>query len=111
MNLLLDTHTFIWWDANARQLSENARTLITDTSNSVYLSLASVWEIQIKRNLGKLELRKPIQEILREQRRNGINLLPITLDHLIRLKSLGDYHRDPFDRLLIGALPEKDLSL
>ena len=70
MNLLLDTHTFIWWDADARQLSENARTLITDTSNSVYLSLASIWELQIKRNLGKLELRKPINEILREQRRN-----------------------------------------
>ena len=111
MNLLLDTHTFIWWDSNASHLSQKAQALIGDPSNSIYLSLVSIWEIQIKRNLGKLQIRKPIQDILTEQRANGVNTLQIEIKHLIELDNLPNHHKDPFDRLLIAQAASEGLTL
>lgn len=103
MKLLLDTHSFIWWDGQSKKLSAAASTALQDTANEVWLSLASVWEMQIKIQLGKMRLRLPLAEIVAEQQqRNRLQTLPITMEHIFALAQLPAHHGDPFDRLLIA---------
>ena len=102
MNGLLDTHTFIWWDSDPGRLSGAARAFILDPSNVVLLSVASMWEIVIKHALGKLQLQKSLDAIVREQQANGIQVLPIRLEHVLAVAGLPAIHSDPFDRLLIA---------
>ncbi len=103
MKLLLDTHTFIWWDSAPAKLSEAALSLYRDSANQLVLSVTCLWEIQIKRQLGKLDLRLPMAEIVaHQQKTNGIALLPIFQEHILALEALPFHHRDPFDRLLVA---------
>jgi PIN domain nuclease of toxin-antitoxin system len=103
MKLLLDTHTFMWWDSNPNQISSQTLSLLKKPENQVIVSLVSVWEIQIKTHLGKLELQAPLSEIiLRQQTENGVSLLAIALPHILELDHLPWHHKDPFDRLLIA---------
>ncbi len=103
MKFLLDTHTFMWWDSNPNQISSQTLSLLKKPENQVIVSLVSVWEIQIKTNLGKLELKAPLSEIiLRQQTENGVSLLTIALPHILELDHLPWHHKDPFDRLLIA---------
>ena len=103
MKLLLDTHTFLWWDNDPSRLSARALSLCSDTANELILSVTSLWEMQIKRQLGKLELRLPLAEILEHQQStNGIVVLPITRTEVLALDRLPTPHRDPFDRLLVA---------
>jgi PIN domain nuclease of toxin-antitoxin system len=103
MKLLLDTHAFIWWDGDQSKLSPAARSACESPANSLFLSLASVWEMQIKVQLGKLNLRLPLAEILRDQQaHNGLILEAVILDDILGLEQLPPHHRDPFDRLLIS---------
>jgi PIN domain nuclease of toxin-antitoxin system len=103
VKLLLDTHTFIWWDSAPAKLSAAALTLCRDPANQLVLSVVSLWEIQIKRQLGKLDLRLPMTEILaHQQATNGVVLLPIVKEHVLALEALPFHHRDPFDRLLVA---------
>jgi PIN domain nuclease of toxin-antitoxin system len=106
---LLDTHTFIWLNGKSSMLSERAAALCSDPANLLLLSLASLWEMQIKLGLGKLTLPAPLAEIIATQQgTNGIRLLPIELPHVLELTSLPDHHKDPFDRMLIAqAIIEK----
>jgi len=105
MDVLLDTHVFLWWNSADTRLSPRVNTLLQDTQNRLFLSLASVWEIQIKIQLGKLHLPSQLVHILAQQQAiNGLQLLPIELHHILELGALADIHRDPFDRLLtVGA--------
>jgi PIN domain nuclease of toxin-antitoxin system len=103
MKLLLDTHSFLWWDLQPGRLSANARSALHDPSNQLLLSVASVWEMQIKLQIGRLNLNMPLdQMIARQRRRNRIRILPVTLAHVLALQSLPLQHKDPFDRLLIA---------
>ncbi len=103
MKLLLDTHAFIWWDSEPARLSPQALALCQDRVNVVLLSVVSVWEMQIKLQLGRLNLDLPIAEVIEsQQQRNGIEVLPITLTHVLALENLPAHHKDPFDRLLIA---------
>jgi PIN domain nuclease of toxin-antitoxin system len=103
MKLLLDTHTFMWWDSNPNHISSQTLSLLKKPENQVIVSLVSVWEIQIKTHLGKLELEAPLSEIiLRQQTENGVSLLTIALPHILELDHLPWHHKDPFDRLLIA---------
>ena len=103
MNLLLDTHTFIWWDSAPKKLSPQVLTLCHDQDNTILLSVASVWEMQIKLQLGKLQLRLPLEEILKNQQQtNNIRVLEVTLAHVLALDGLPAPHKDPFDRLLVA---------
>lgn len=87
MKYLLDTHTFVWLDSASINLSPEVRKIIADTSNVLYLSLTSVWEMQIKLQTGKLHLRASLQKIIKDQQGlNRIELLPITLDHIMYLE-------------------------
>ncbi|ASC74135.1 PIN domain nuclease [Halomicronema hongdechloris C2206] len=103
MKLLLDTHTFIWWDSQSSQIPEGTLDLLKSPDNELLLSLVSVWEIQIKAHLGKLELKAPLLDIVqRQESQNGVVILPIALAHIIELDQLPWHHKDPFDRLLIA---------
>ena len=86
MKLLLDTHAFIWWDSSPSKFSKTALSLIQNTDNIVLLSVISVWEIQIKSQIGKLSIASPIADIVRaQQNTNNIEILPIALNHAIAL--------------------------
>lgn len=102
MKLLLDTHTFIFWDSQPSKLSQRALELLINKDNLRLLSVLSLWEIQIKHQLGKLTLNKTLEEIIIVQKNNSIEILPITVEHILALDSLPMYHKDPFDRLLIA---------
>jgi PIN domain nuclease of toxin-antitoxin system len=111
MKLLLDTHTFIWWDSDPSQLSSRASTFLQDPTNSVWLGVVSVWEMVIKSQLGKLTFRLPLAEILAQQQANGLQILPISLDHSLAVESLPAIHRDPFDRMLAAQSIVEDMEL
>jgi PIN domain nuclease of toxin-antitoxin system len=112
MKYLLDTHTFLWWNSQSTRLSKVAFSLIQAKANTLLLSLASVWEIQIKLQLGKLNLPAPLAEIIeRQQTNNNIELLPIHLSHILALHNLPNHHRDPFDRMLIAQAQVENLVL
>jgi PIN domain nuclease of toxin-antitoxin system len=103
MRYLLDTHTFIWVIQDLKQISEEAQKRLTEPDVKLYLSLASIWEISIKVSTGKLNLQEPLGEFLREQLvLNVIDVLPITFEHVTKVRELPFHHRDPFDRLIIA---------
>ena len=103
MNLLLDTHTFIWLVGEKYLLSSKATAAILDTSNTLYLSTASVWEMQIKLQTGKLTLPSSLDQIVQEQQNiNGVSILTIQLGHIYGLAALPLHHKDLFDRLIIA---------
>ena len=112
MKLLLDTHAFIWWDSESSKLSSQALAFCQDRANTVLLSVASIWEMQIKLQLGKLRLNLPLAKVIESQQQtNGIEVLPIILSHVLELDNLPAYHRDPFDRLLIAQARVEDAVL
>jgi PIN domain nuclease of toxin-antitoxin system len=112
MRVLLDTHSFLWFITGDDKLSNRAKDLITDLSNQVLVSVASLWEISIKASLGKLILSRPFEELIPEQLAlNEIDGLPINLDHLAKLINLPFYHRDPFDRLIIAQELVEELPI
>jgi PIN domain nuclease of toxin-antitoxin system len=99
----LDTHAFIWWDSDPVKLSQRALAMCQDRANTMLLSVASVWEMQIKLQLGKLKLNRPLAEVIEAQRQlNHIEVLPVTLEHVLALESIPAHHKDPFDRILIA---------
>ena len=107
--LLLDTHTFLWWVDDARNLTARARRAIANVNNECYLSIASCWEMAIKASLDKLRLAKPVDRFISEQlAANDFTLLDIRLQHVAKVETLPFHNRDPFDRLLVAqALNEK----
>lgn len=112
MRLLLDTHTFIWWDSEPAKLSAQALALCQDRQNSLLLSVASAWEMQIKLQLDKLKLTLPLSELLESQRQtNYLEILPILLPHVLALQQLPAHHKDPFDRLLIAQAAVEDVVI
>ena len=103
MNLLLDSHVFIWAYDEQHKLSQTARQEISNPANSLFLSVASAWEIQIKIKLGKFKLQDPLADVINEQKHvNGLKILPVKLSHALYLENLPLHHKDPFDRLLIS---------
>ena len=99
MNLLLDTHTVLWWLDDAPALSAAARQAIADPDNTVYLSAVVVWEMRIEQALGKLVLPEEFGDVLRRQ---SFTELPVTVDHAHAVAALPAVHRDPFDRMLVA---------
>jgi len=103
MNLLLDTHVFIWWDSEPGKLSGRALELCEDSGNTLVLSTGSLWEIQIKCQLGKIKLGKPLREIVGEQEEaNKIKTLSVEDRHVYELDNLPLIHKDPFDRIIVA---------
>src|SRR3954469_23437059 len=104
MRLLLDANALLWWRDASRRLSRRARDEIGDGRNEIIISAATLWEIAIKRGLGKLRFYDDLEEVMQEE---AFALLPIAYAHLRAFYALPLHHRDPFDRLLIAqALAE-----
>jgi PIN domain nuclease of toxin-antitoxin system len=103
MKLLFDTHAFIWWADNPSQLSPKVIAACKDQDNILFLSVASIWEIQIKVQIGKLKLKIGWEQLVQEEiEQNKLRLLPVIFKHIPELDRLPLHHRDPFDRLLIA---------
>jgi len=108
MDLILDTHTLIWFINGDHQLPNKSIHLIQNLENKCFISIASIWEIAIKLSLGKLDLNGGFDEIAKIMTRYDFELLPITFNHIQTLLSLDFHHRDPFDRIIISqGLVEK----
>lgn len=102
--LLVDTHALLWWLTDDRALSRTAREALADPANEPLVSAASVWEIAIKRSLGKLSAPEDLPERISEE---GFSWLAISPAHAWQVRELPAHHRDPFDRMLIAqALTE-----
>jgi len=108
MKAILDTHAFLWALAGDARMSRHARDVFAG-STDLFLSMASIWEILIKVQSGKLNLPQPAGPyVLSRLAENRIKTLPISIDHLLAIERLPRHHRDPFDRMLIAQSMEED---
>lgn len=109
---LLDTHIFIWADSEPERLSKLAINLINDPNHQIYLSLASLWEMQIKLQLGKLTLSMTLVELIKDiEKSQNFIFLPIEKSHILALANLPMIHKDPFDRLIIAQALSEDMTI
>ena len=106
MKLRLDTHALLWWLSDDAKLGQAVRELITDPANDVLVSVASLWEVQVKVRVGKLTADLP--EILAEMQNQAFDLLQIAPAHLLGLGLLPRHHGDPWDHLLIAQARAED---
>ena len=108
MRLLLDTHALIWLISDNPDVSPNVREAVNDPDNEVFVSVASVWEISIKRSRGRLDAPENLVEQLKN---SDYTTLLVNLDHADRAGRLPLHHRDPFDRMLVAQAQTEDLVL
>jgi PIN domain nuclease of toxin-antitoxin system len=106
--MLVDTHALLWWLSDDAALSAPARTAIADPANEPLVSAATVWEIAIKRALGKLTAPDDLPDLIVDE---GFSWLPITPSHAWQVRELPAHHRDPFDRLLIAQATSEHLPI
>lgn len=109
MKLLLDTHVLLWSLNDSDRLGPTARSLLADRANDVLVSVASLWEIALKSQVGKL--RADLQGISNAITRSGVALLGINVAHLVALTGLPRHHKDPFDHLLIAQAMSENAAL
>lgn len=108
MRLLVDTHALLWWREDSPQLSQRARREIADSNNEICVSVATLWEIILKRSAGKLNFPDDLQQILQEE---SFALIPIGLQHLRTIERLPFLHKDPFDRMLVAQAIAEGMPL
>ena len=111
MRVLLDTHIAMWTFFQQRRLSVKARSLIEDRQNSLIFSTASLWEIAIKRALGKREFQFDPRVLRRAMLDDGYEELPVLGQHAVEVDSLPPIHKDPFDRILIAQAMVEGITL
>ena len=112
MNLLLDTHAFLWAVGADPRLSERAGLAFLDPQNRLFFSIVSYWELCIKHALGKLDLASNWQRAFdNEMAANGIHWVPLEKEHCLGIIDLPPYHRDLFDRLLVSQAMQEDLMI
>ena len=108
MKLLLDTHAALWWLADDDRIGEKVIRHLTDDTNQVLISAVVVWEVAIKRSLGKLDAPEDLGPTLLSA---GAQPLPVTLEHAAAVEKLPWRHRDPFDRLLVAQALTEDAAI
>ncbi len=113
MTYLLDTQVIIWALENDPQLPESIQETIDNPGHDIFITAVSLWEIAIKRSIGKLELNCPLDDVQSQITDKGVNTLPIIVKHLMAVEKLGfvGKHRDPFDRLIISQAIVEDMTL
>jgi len=111
MAYLLDTHTFLWFVAGDSQLPISINKKLSDINQSCFLSIASLWEIAIKKQIGKLDLKIGFDELFRFAERNQIEIIAINETHLTTLLGLDFLNNDPFDRIIVSQAISEDLTL
>jgi PIN domain nuclease of toxin-antitoxin system len=108
MKLLLDTHAFLWWLNDDKKLGPKARQAVEEPGNLVYVSVATAWEIALKRASGKLDAPGDIAEWIEQ---SAFSDLPIEVEHAVVSAELPKHHNDPFDRLVIAQAQLEDMTL
>jgi PIN domain nuclease of toxin-antitoxin system len=112
MRAILDTHACLWWITNNPQLSQPIRDIISNPNNTLYLSVASSWEIIIKSNIGKLPLPEPPTQFIQAcLSANRFESMAISLAHVLQVDTLPNHHKDPFDRILIAQAQVEDMPI
>ena len=111
MNVLLDTHTFIWYIEGNTSLTEKAREIIEFSADNVYLSIISLWEIAIKTGKNKLSMQNEYDDLLDVLNSLNIEVLPITFVDTQIYKNLPLHHSDPFDRMIISQAINNSLTI
>ena len=111
MKILLDTHLLLWAAGEPQRLSTQARTLIDDPDNELLFSAASLWEVSIKRGLGREDFNVDARLLRRGLLDNGYTELPIISDHVVATESLPLIHKDPFDRILVAQATVEGVTL
>lgn len=111
MKLLLDTHLTLWAAGEPRRLSRQARGLIDNPGNELFFSPASLWEVVIKRGLGRADFKVDARVLRRGLLDNGYAELPIVSEHVVAIDSLPPIHKDPFDRVLVAQATVEGITL
>lgn len=112
MRLLLDTHVFLWLMEAPERVSAAALAACENGDNEIFLSTASIWEMQIKAAIGKLRLQTPVARLVADEREaNQLQVLPIHLRHVLELDGLPARHADPFDRMLVAQAVVEQMTL
>ena len=111
MKFLLDTHLLLWAAAEPRRLSKQARALIGNPDNDLLFSAASLWEVAIKRGLGRDDFKVDARLLRRGLLDNGYSELPIISGHVVAIDSLPPIHKDPFDRILVAQATVEGVTL
>ena len=112
MNLLLDSHSFIWMHNEPHKLSAKVAMEILNPASVLFFSIVSIWEIQIKIQIGKFSFKKSLADVIsKEQQVNNLQILPVNLSHVLELEKLAFHHKDPFDRLLIAQARIENIIL
>lgn len=111
MKVLLDTHVLLWAASEPARIPKRARLLIEDPENEILFSAASLWEIAIKRSLGREDFRVDPRVLRRALLDNGYEELPITSEHVIHIDQLPPKHKDPFDRVLVAQAIVEGITL
>ena len=111
MKLLLDTHLLLWAAGNPERLSKKARVLIQKEEHELFFSSGSLWEIVIKRNLGREDFKVDARILRRGLLDNGYSELPIASEHVVAIDGLPQHHKDPFDRVLVAQALVEGVTL
>ncbi|HHP7242425.1 MAG TPA: type II toxin-antitoxin system VapC family toxin [Cyclobacteriaceae bacterium] len=108
MTFILDTHIILWWLEDSHELRHETKSLIMNPENRIWISTASIWEINIKMGIGKLKISNEYANILID---DGFEILDIQLPHVMKVLELPDIHGDPFDRILIAQTMIEEATL
>lgn len=108
MKFLLDTHILLWWMQDSPELPPEARDLVRDPANTIFVSAVNLWEIRIKEAIGKIRLPANFDEVLAKEE---FETIALTADHVSELARLPLLHRDPFDRILIAQARATRITL
>jgi PIN domain nuclease of toxin-antitoxin system len=108
LRILIDTHLLLWWLADDPSLPDEAKTVIADPENTVFVSAVALWEIWLKESLGKLRLPADFEQKLEQE---SFESLPVTAAHARAVAVLPWHHRDPFDRMLVAQSHVERLTL
>jgi PIN domain nuclease of toxin-antitoxin system len=111
MKLLLDTHLLLWAAGQPERLSERALSFIQSPENELFYSPASLWEIAIKRGLGRADFKVDARQLRRALLDNGYSELPIGSEHVVSIEGLPPIHKDPFDRILVAQAQVEGITL
>ncbi len=111
MNILWDTHTFLWFISGHKDLSKVAKVEASDPQKVHFLSIASLWEVSIKTAIGKLEINGPYASVIDDVLKNQIQILPISFEHTVIQNKLPFHERDPFDRIIASQCIAENMNL
>ncbi len=111
MNYLIDTHILLWYLVGDKRISQDTRAKVENLDSSIFVSNASLWEIAIKLNIGKLKLNGSLNDLEKFLNQKGFIVLEFDFDDLETLQTLPFFHQDPFDRMIISQVKSKSLEI